>query len=379
MGILSDTKIKGYFEDLTSKLKSDRAVKAIVIAHAVPNTVMFLPYVERLVSVACVLAKPKTVHTKEYGVISKNFPTHTLSREWASNSADILPFLSKFDVQASKFIFVDIGGYFVRSAPDVEMVLNRNFLGVLEGTENGLQKYERGPWPTYPLISVARSPLKLPEDYLVASSVVFSVEAVLRDEAEILQTRTAAVLGYGRVGSSVADILRGRGISTVVYDTNPVQLAMAAAKGFKAHKTLKSALAGATLVICATGNKSLRGKDFNMLQDGCVVASVTSADDELDMGYLVKKYGKDTSSGNLVRYSRGKRHILLVADGNAANFLHGAVIGPAIQLIEGEKLAAISRLIGSKLPAPLHSGPPYYEVEPSDRNLVASTWNHHFL
>lgn len=36
----------------------------------------------------------------------------------------------------------------------------------------------------------------------------------------------------------------------------------------------------------------------------------------------------------------GSRYFWLVNDGNPANFLHGAVIGPAIQLI-GKKMAAL--------------------------------------
>ena len=51
---------------------------------------------------------------------------------------------------------------------------------MVEDTENGLRRY-LGAWkPPCPVFSVARSPLKDPEDYLVGQSVVFSAEALLR-------------------------------------------------------------------------------------------------------------------------------------------------------------------------------------------------------
>jgi hypothetical protein len=47
-------------------------------------------------------------------------------------------------------------------------------------TENGLHRYLCHEKPPCPVFSVARSPLKDSEDYLVGQSVVFSAEALLR-------------------------------------------------------------------------------------------------------------------------------------------------------------------------------------------------------
>ena len=214
---------------------------------------------------------------------------------------------------------------------------------------------------------------------MVASSVVFSIEAVLRDQAEILQTRSATVIGYGRVGSSVAEILRNRGINTVVFDTDPIKLAEAAARGFRAHNRLSDALSQSSLIVCATGNLALNLRGFAMLNTGSVVASVTSADDELDLSSLEKGYVRTDVSENLTRYDEnrsGGRYFSLIAGGNAANFLHGAIIGPAIQLIEGEKLAAISALIKGEFP-PDRSEVAELSIE--SRRSVAEIWNEHFL
>lgn len=62
-------------------------------------------------------------------------------------------------------------------------------------------------------------------------------------------------------------------------------------------------------------------------------------------------------------------------DGNAANFLDDAVIGPAIQLIEGEKLAALKELAERRIP----NGAFLRDVSKDRRKIVAETWNQHFL
>ncbi|MGO7206665.1 hypothetical protein ACCT30_37030, partial [Rhizobium ruizarguesonis] len=127
------------------------------------------------------------------------------------------------------------------------------------------------------------------------------------------------------------------------------------------------------------GNKALGLAGFGLLQSGCVVASVTSSDDEFDLPSLEKGYDKFDERTNLVRYEENRgsgRHFFLVADGNAANFIHGAVIGPAIQLIEGEKLKAIKELIDGNVPA---GGTRLHELTTEERRGVAEIWIEHFL
>ncbi|WP_221970154.1 NAD(P)-dependent oxidoreductase [Rhizobium laguerreae] len=352
----------------------------MAVAHMVPNTVLFVPAaLDKLMHVRAVLAKPKSVGRSEYGEIAAQYPTPPLSREWAADPAAVVSELKKLGLSRKPVVLVDIGGYFAPSINEIAKLFNGKILGVMEGTENGVQKYEASLPLSVPVITVARSPLKLPEDHLVASSVVFSIEAVLRAQAEILQTRTAAVIGYGRVGRSVASILRSRGINTVVYDSDPIKLAEAAARGFQANTRLDQAIGHASLVVCATGNKSLGLRGFGMLQSGCVVASVTSADDEFDLGSLSRGYTRTEIEKDYIRYEENRgsgRHFFLIADGNAANFIHGAVIGPAIQLIEGEKLYAIKRLIQGEVPVAKER---LAELDEKSRRDVAEIWIEHFL
>jgi hypothetical protein len=65
-----------------------------------------------------------------------------------------------------------------------------------------------------------------------------------------------------------------------------VRMAQALAQGFRTASSSADALTGAGVVICATGNLALRADDFARLANGAYVASVTSADDELELAGL---------------------------------------------------------------------------------------------
>lgn len=376
-------RLDAYFSHLSTRLeRADSDTVAICVAHGVSNTVNFLRGVEQIVSIGLLLLKPKTATTPIGTELAKRYSTGPLSRDWAASADQVLETLRQNGIARRSVILVDIGGYFASSLEAIAEGVAADggrLLGLLEGTENGWQEYER--WidadARVPVVSVARSPLKLPEDYLVGSSIVFSVEAILREQAQILQTRTACVVGYGRVGRAVASVLRGRGIATSVHDASPIAIAEAAARGFQVFRRVERALMNADLVIYATGRNAFDKVAMAELRQGAVVATVTSGDEVVEND-LSARYTASFVSKHITRYDDGDhRYFWLLNDGNAVNFVHGAVIGPAIQLIEGEKLTAISRLASGHSQFP----PGAIRELPSvpDRNLVAEIWNEHFI
>ncbi|WP_322780263.1 adenosylhomocysteinase, partial [Frankia sp. Cas4] len=219
---------------------------------------------------------------------------------------------------------------------------------------------------------VARSSLKLAEDYLVGQSVVFSTEALLRAHGDVLHGREACVIGYGKIGRSVATTLRAKSIRTTVCETDPVRAVEAMAHGFPVTATKGGALSRSGVVVCATGNRALTGHDFYELRTGAYLATVTSSDDELDLGVVRGTYQESRLGPHLTRLSRGDHHFYLLNDGNAVNFIHGASVGPFIFLVHGEILAAISALPSG----PLEPG--FHEVDPQDREMISRLWLHHF-
>jgi hypothetical protein len=123
---------------------------------------------------------------------------------------------------------------------------------------------------------VRRGPIELKRG-LVGQSVVFSTEAIMRGRGDIPHGRPALVIGFGKLGSSIARLLHAKGIQVTVFDIDPVRRTQALAQGFTVARDRESALAGAGLVLCATGAVSLRGEDFPHLRNGAYVATVTSS------------------------------------------------------------------------------------------------------
>ena len=381
MNQLSDfenLRLRAYFSHLATSLGFIPDLKLVSVAHMVSNAITFLPALADVAPVALVLPKPKTEKTEEAKQIrALGFPMQTLTRDWAKEVSGVVRAVKKHVGNRERVILVDIGGYFSQSLNGIADGLGGRLVGVMEGTENGVQKYESsGLTYRVPVVTVARSPLKLPEDYHVGTGIVFSVEAVLREQAQILQTRTACVIGYGRVGSSVAEVLRGRGIPTVVHDRSPIAMAEAAARGFQVLRRLDDALRMSSLIISATGGHALDRRALASLKSGAMIATVTSADDEFVEEDL-KLYRPSRVSSSITRYdSEGQRYFWLVNNGNPANFLHGAVIGPAMQLIKGEKMAAIHALAHGTY---VKNGNFVGEVSEEARVKVAEIWNEHFL
>jgi len=155
-------------------------------------------------------------------------------------------------------------------------------------------------------------------------------------------------------------------------------MAEATARGFQVYRRLDAALARSNLIICATGNRALDGFGFAALRSGSVVATVTSSDSELVTSDLQLGYSNTAISSVIQRYEEvsTNRYFWLINNGEAANFVHGAVIGPAIQLIEGEKLAAVHAIASGGLP-PANGA--LTELTVDQRTLVAEVWNEHFI
>ena len=369
-----DARAGGYFKRLSSRFFTS-GVEIIAVAHMVENSIQFLGALDTIGHLRLILAKPNTAMESVRTHLSDSYPLMVLDRAWAADPAEVVSTLER--VVSGPFVLVDIGAYF---APAYEQIVDHfksDFLGVMEGTENGLAKYNLIQPISGPVMTVADSRLKYPENHLVGVSVAHSIEAVVRELNGVLQSRRACVIGFGKVGRSVADALRGRGVPVSVFDANPVPMAEAAARGYVVHRTLTGALRQANLVVGATGNHSLDMVALNALVPGTMVATVTSGDDEFAPGVLDAGWRKieSTTSGGTpcTEYQNRETRFLLLNNGHTINFLHGAVIGPAIQLIEGEKLAAVHALSVARHEPGIH------HVSDDVRDDVARVWLDHFL
>ena len=386
-------RVSAFYSHLTALLGPvPTPTQSVVIAHVLPDAPFFLRAVDSIAPICLLLAKPKSLASEAGTRVAESlsFPRQALSRKWAEDVDSVLSTLADALKPDLPFLLCDIGAYFAPSILAIAERYKDQFLGVLEGTENGASAYERHFRtlridPPIPIVSVARSSLKLPEDFLVGAGIIFSAEAILRQHGQVLQTRTATVIGFGRVGRAVAEALRTRGVPTVVFDTDPIACAEAAVRGYPVYGSIEEAVDFGTLVVSATGSHALDRTALDSVRRGAVIATVTSRDSEFDEEYLLDAYDSvgaeaDGSGLSLYREVGGDREFWLMNDGNAPNFLHGAVLGPALHLISGEKLAAVHELANSheQLAGATYQTP-LIEIREDLRRNVARTWNTHFI
>lgn len=384
----------------------------VAVAHLVDSAIPFIPTLNEKYPVQVLLGKPSSIQPEASHVLATALrgrehylDKSTFKQDPAAIIRETFPALPAAPgVGVRDVVLLDIGGYFAQGSgleSVNEALIERGYTlaGVVEDTQNGEHRYrdtlESIEGARYKVFSVARSPLKRPENHLVGVAISFSVEAILRQSNIVLQSRRAGVIGFGPIGRSVAHSLRNRGLPVSVCERDPVQLATAAAQGFtvfdyEAH--FEEFARGINLVVSSTGagaklngKRPINSQTIGMLRSGTFIASVTSQDDEIDMASLVSPAGLYTPIK--LRYNDeiqkligpvkdGQHHsVFLMAEGNAINFRHGGVIGPAIQLLQGEILACVNYILSSES----RKKRSIQELPDSERARVARAWLDHYL
>ncbi|MEV7971164.1 adenosylhomocysteinase [Sphaerisporangium sp. NPDC088356] len=357
-----------FFAEVAAGLPTSTAV-AVVVTHLLPGQMNFLTAFEHVARVVAVLPKPKSADLRTRELIAAVHRCDALDR---ARFADPLWLTAYLEGRAAgrRLVLADIGGYFAPALAEACTRFSGQIAGVVEDTENGLLRYMQLDTLPCPVYSVARSPLKEPEDRLVGEAIVFSIESLLRRMGEVLPGRRACVLGFGKIGSGIAAALHGRHVQVTVRDTDPVRQAQAIAVGYRSGP-LPEALGGADLVVSATGSHAIGMEHLDLLRDGAFLAGATSGDDEFDLSELSDEAGgftrQDVIDG-IARYDREGRAFFLLGNGNAVNFLHTSAMGPAIHLIKAEIVAAAARLLSDP-----HE-PGLYEVPARTRARIAAAW-----
>ncbi|MEV7787687.1 adenosylhomocysteinase [Streptomyces sp. NPDC088106] len=365
-------RLNAYFGRIASLFAPADRPASLLITHLLPERPAFVRGVAAVTELRAVLPKPKSVHPEAVRrVESSGYVCDKLSRELFADPDRALRYVEE-KAAGLRVALLDVGGYF---APSLHALCERfsgSIAGVVEDTENGHRRYAELDKLPCPVVSVARSPLKEPEDFLVGQSVVFSTEALMRSRGDILHGRTALVIGFGKLGSSIARLLHAKGVRVTVHDIDPVRRTQALSQGFSVARALEAGLEDAGLVLCASGALSMRGEAFGRLRNGAYVATVTSSEDELELAGVHDVYERAHVGQNVTRYLTTGHYFYLLNGGNAVNFLHGASVGPFIFLVQAEILAASAALVRGNLEPGLH------EIGSADRATIAATWHDHF-
>ena len=430
-----------FFRRICSESET-RDINVVMVSHIVDSARPFIPVIADNFKLKAVYAKRSSINSSLMQWLKQTYPNTKFEKldriRFSDNPAffveECFPNVSP---NREKVLLVDIGSYFAEAdnGPEViKIALSKKgyqLIGIVEDTENGHKRYEdwlesansesvSSPVPVY---SVARSPLKAPENHLVGVAVTFSIEAILREQDVVLQSRRAGVIGFGPIGSSVAHALRNRGIPVRVCEIDPIRLAVAAAQGFHVHHYDDDFISFAhdlNLIVSSTGagaKKSYRSKlttnndidevvrlprtrsvrqlplnasTIGYIEQNTFVASVTSSDDEIDLNSIKQNYETQRISDNVCSYTEkigslndidatGRHRFLLMMDGNAVNFAHGGVVGPAIQLLQGEIIVCMQNLVEISQNERKLSEYRMLELTVEQRQMVADRWLDQYL
>ncbi|WTX00957.1 adenosylhomocysteinase (plasmid) [Streptomycetaceae bacterium NBC_01309] len=371
MELSERVRLDAFFTKITRRFVAARPVASLLVTHLLPERPSFVRAVASVSDLKAVLPKPKSVDAGARAAVEATVPVETLTRELFAEPDAALEFLETRAAERD-VVLLDVGGYFAPTLTDVAGRFSGRILGVVEDTENGHRRYADLDKLPCPVVSVARSPLKDPEDYLVGQSVVFSTEALMRTRGDFFHGRPALVIGFGKLGSSIARLLHAKGVQTTVFDIDPVRRIQAAAQGFAVARDRERALGDAGLVLCATGAHALTGDDFPLLRNGAYIATVTSSEDELDLTGLSDAYEETPVGRHVTRHHTTGHYFYLLNGGNAVNFVHDACVGPFIYLVQAEILAGLAMLTRGDLDADMQ------EVPVADRDAIAALWLNSF-
>lgn len=369
-----DLNTRLFYENIISKARTTgENYIAVVVSHIIPDAVHYLRAIDTIVPIQTIVPKPNSIDEKTYTIVRKDFKiSHVCRDDMAQDTEnEVIRILENTN---EKILLFDIGGYFAHIHETWPVTILERIALIIEDTENGYQKYEHvigdseRKKQNYPfkVVSVARSPLKENEDFLVGQFVFFSADALMREDGKLIQYLKCGILGYGKIGRSIASHLLQRGVKPAVYDTNPLKR-VSAFNELNRIPDRDSIIKESDILFSATGNKSLKIEDFRELKNGCYIFSVTSSDDELELEFT-GEYEKQEVRKHIFKYSNeNMNYFFLVNDGNAVNFIYNAVMGDFIHLVRAEMILAINGLPGY--------APGKISTVPTDiRENIAESW-----
>jgi adenosylhomocysteinase len=220
-------------------------------------------------------------------------------------------------------MILDDGGDLTNLVLDKYPELVSEIKGISEETTTGVHRlYERmknGTLPV-PAINVNDSVTKSKFDnkYGCRESLV---DALRRATDLMMAGKVAVVAGFGDVGKGSAESLSNSGVRVIVTEIDPICALQAAMSGYEVKKMV-DAIPEADIIVTATGNYNvIKEKHFKLMKDKAVVCNIGHFDNEIDMAWLNKNYGKtkEIIKPQVDKYTIDGNDIIVLAEGRLVN------------------------------------------------------------
>lgn len=363
-----------FYQEICGKNKHPN-LQTVIIIHLLPDIEPILTALRLVADISLIIAIPYSIHQPTFNILSKQYRIITPSFEKIQQKQLLLnEIVNNIDMHKKTLIF-EIGGYCAPIINELKKSLGDLLLGVIEDTEAGHRLYEKLEKESLlpcPVISVARSSLKEPENFVVGATCLHVVEKLIRNTGYPIHGRHSLVMGFGKIGRGVAYALRQYHSIVYVYDIDPTKNIQALSEGFQVFDK-EIAMRKAEAIYGTTGNCSITKEDFPLLSNYVMLVSCSSKQIEFDVASLKSLYQKQSIADGLDLYEAHKRKIYLLADGKPVNFLNGSVTqGPLLNLPLAEMLFAISKLFQTSYPSKL------IEISVAEKQMIASVWLKYF-
>jgi len=220
-------------------------------------------------------------------------------------------------------MILDDGGDLTNMVLDEFPELVKGIRGLSEETTTGVHRlYERVKKGTLPLpaINVNDSVTKSKFDNKYGCQES-AVDAVRRATDIMMAGKRVVVAGYGDVGKGTVASFAGAGAIVTVSEIDPICALQASMDGYEVKK-MKTCIPNADIIITATGNKDiLKDEHFKLMKDKAIVCNIGHFDNEIDMAWLNKNYGKTKIEikPQVDLYNLDGKEIIVLAEGRLVN------------------------------------------------------------
>lgn len=234
--------------------------------------------------------------------------------------------VSKAKSEKRQVIVVEDGGYITplihkRYATEISL-----FRGVVEQTFKGIDRVRREVGESnlqVPYRDVAESRIKADfESPAVADAAIGNIRRMLGDKR--FRGEHAGLIGFGRIGSCLASELNQIPMHVHAYDTDAHRLGQARLANCLVEESSSALVEKCWLIIGATGNISVGESEILRLQDGSVLVSVSSDQEEINpaaLKTLSSREPRGTTIGTEYVLLNGDRRVTLLGDGYPVNFV----------------------------------------------------------
>ncbi len=307
--------------------------------------------------------------------------------------------IKQYSNPGEEIMILDIGGYFAKALPDIELAtegrhphgytLDRKIKGVTEITVNGESKYQLAAEHTkIPVLSLAKSKTKHPENEIVGSSCVRGTEQIL-DRMPDLRSQSAAsdashgvygVFAVGNVGSQIAAYLKNEmNVTPSVYDTSERRMEQAREAGY-VPKPRDKLLAESDVLYVAPPFPVLSIDDFKKMKDGVILSFATSIDDVVKDYAALKKIPHESVIDHqgieiCRRYHIDGKTVNLIANGRSPNFYLDRPIDPTVILSLGLVFPAFAQILNES--ARDHA-PRVDALDTKTQDRILEIWRDHY-